>query len=94
MWDFLSGIGSNISNGLTNLNNFAGNLDNLGGAISGAGALYGAYQQQRNAKKQMKLNQDAFEFNKMLSQREIDRQNKADEDLYQAFKNSSYYRGA
>ncbi|CUU77697.1 hypothetical protein CDQ71_00295 [Campylobacter hyointestinalis subsp. hyointestinalis] len=94
MWDFLSGIGSNISSGLTNLNNFAGKLDNLGGVIGGAGALYSAYQQQKNAKKQMKLQQDAFDFNKMLSQREIDRQNRADEDLYQAFRNSSYYRGA
>ncbi|RAZ49220.1 hypothetical protein [Campylobacter hyointestinalis] len=94
MWDFLSNIGSNISNGLTNLNDFAGNYSNLGGLMGGAGALYSAYQQQKNAKKQMDLQRDAFNFNKALSQREIDRQNKADEDLYQAFRNSSYYRGA
>ncbi|RAZ38054.1 hypothetical protein [Campylobacter hyointestinalis] len=94
MWDFLSNIGSNISNGLTNLNDFADNYSNLGGLMGGAGMLYSAYQQQKNAKKQMDLQRDAFNFNKALSQREIDRQNKADEDLYQAFRNSSYYRGA
>ena len=45
------------------------------------------------ANKQMDLQKDAFNFNKMLTQREIDRQNRADDDLYQAFRNSSYYRG-
>ncbi|MEE3744621.1 hypothetical protein [Campylobacter porcelli] len=94
MLDFLKGIGSGLSNGLTNLNNFAGEFKNLGGLIGGAGALYSAYQQQRNAKKQMDLQKEAFNFNKMLTQREIDRQNRADDDLYQAFRNSSYYRGA
>ena len=94
MLDFLKGIGSGLSNVLTNLNNSVGNWDNLGGLIGGDGALYSAYQQQRNAKKQMDLQKEAFNFNKMLTQREIDRQNRADDDLYQAFRNSSYYRGA
>lgn len=93
MLNFLGNIGSSITNGLTGLNNYAGNFSNLGGLIGGAGALYSAYQRQRNAKKQMDLQKNAFNFNKMLSQREIDRQNKADDDLYQAFRNSSYYRG-
>ena len=93
MLDFLKGIGSGLSNGLTNLNNSVGNWDNLGGLIGGAGALYSAYQQQRNAKKELALQKEAFNFNKMLTQREIDRQNRADDDLYQAFRNSSYYRG-
>lgn len=94
MLNFLGNIGSSITNGLTGLNNYAGNFNNLGGLIGGAGALYSAYQQQRNAKKQMDLQKDAFNFNKMLTQREIDRQNRADDDLYTAFRNSSYYRGA
>ena len=94
MVHILKGIRSGLSSGLTNLNNSVGNCDNLGGLIGGAGALYSAYQQQRNAKKQMDLQKDAFNFNKMLTQREIDRQNRADDDLYQAFRNSSYYRGA
>lgn len=93
MLNFLGNIGSSITSGLTNLNNYASNFKDLGGLIGGAGALYSAYQQQRNAKKQMDLLKDEFNFNKMLTQRQIDRQNKADDDLYQAFRNSSYYRG-
>ena len=93
MLNFLGNIGSSITSGLTKLDNYAGNFKNLGGLIGGAGELYSAYQQQRNAKKQMDLLKDEFNFNKMLTQREIDRQNKADDDLYQAFRSSSYYRG-
>lgn len=94
MLNFLRNIGSSITSGLTELDNYAGNFKNLGGLIGGAGELYSAYQKQRNAKKQMDLLKDEFNFNKMLTQRQIDRQNKADDDLYQAFRNSSYYRGA
>ncbi|WP_086290850.1 hypothetical protein [Campylobacter devanensis] len=94
MLNFLKNIGSGITSGLTNLNNYASNFKDLGGLIGGAGALYSAYQKQRNAKKELALQKEAFNFNKMLAQRDIDRQNKADDDLYQAFRNSSYYRGA
>ena len=93
MLNFLGNIGSGITSGLTGLDNYAGQFSNLGGLIGGAGALYSAYQKQRNAKKQMDLLKDEFNFNKMLTQRQIDRQNKADDDLYQAFRSSSYYRG-
>ena len=93
MLNFLENIGSGITNGLTGLDNYAGQFSNLGGLIGGAGALYSAYQKQRNAKKELALQKDAFNFNKMLAQRQIDRQNRADDDLYRAFRNSSYYRG-
>lgn len=94
MLNFLRNIGSSITNGLTELDNYAGQFSNLGGVIGGAGELYSAYQKQRNAKKELALQKEAFNFNKMLAQRDIDRQNRADDDLYRAFRNSNYYRGA
>ncbi|MGH1601567.1 hypothetical protein [Campylobacter majalis] len=75
----------------TGLNNSLSNLD-WGKAIGGAGALWSAYNQSKNAKDALKLQKDAYNFNKMLSQREINRQDKAQNSLYDAWNNSSYAR--
>lgn len=57
-----------------------------------AGGLYSGLQQQKAANKALKMQQDAFDFNKMLSQREIDRQDRAQQDLYNAYNASTYAR--
>lgn len=71
-------LGSNPNGGSSNL---------LG--LLGAGAkMYGDYQSQKMAQKQYALQKQAFDFNKMLSQREINRQNTAQNALNQAWSNS------
>lgn len=57
-----------------------------------AGGLYSGLQQQKAANKALQMQQDAFDFNKMLSQREIDRQDRAQQDLYNAYNASTYAR--
>lgn len=67
-------------------------LNNNSEGLGALGGLYGAYNQQNMANKQYKLQKDAYNFNKMLSQREIDRQNNADKSLANAWSNSSYVK--
>jgi hypothetical protein len=57
-----------------------------------AGGLYSGLQQQKAANKALKMQQDAFDFNKMLSQREIDRQNRAEQNLYDGWNASTFAR--
>lgn len=57
-----------------------------------AGGLYSGLQKQKAANKALQMQQDAFDFNKMLSQREIDRQDRAQQDLYNAYNASTYAR--
>lgn len=57
-----------------------------------AGGLYSGLQQQKAANKALQMQQDAYNFNKMLSQREIDRQDAADKRLYDAYNASTYAR--
>lgn len=47
---------------------------------------------EKMAKKQFNLQKQAFDYNKMLSDREIERQNRADNALWEAYNNSSYAR--
>lgn len=63
------------------------NLLNVAGL---AGGLYSGLQQQKAANKALKMQQDAYDFNKMLSQREIDRQNRAQQALYDGWNASSF----
>lgn len=83
-WSLLKGagewLGKNGANGVSNWQNVLG----LGGNI------YGAYQQQKAAKDALNLQKDAFNWNKMLSQREIDKQNRAQNSLDTAWGMSSY----
>lgn len=57
-----------------------------------AGGLYSGLQQQKAANKALQMQQDAFDFNKMLSQREIDRQNRAEQNLYDGWNASTFAR--
>lgn len=61
-------------------------------ALGIGGNLYSGYQQQKAANKSLDLQKQAFDFNKMLSQREIDRQNRAEQNLANAWTNSSFYK--
>lgn len=58
--------------------------------IGALGGLYGAYAQQRMGDKQFKMQRDAFNYNKMLSERERKRQEEAEMALQQGFKNSGF----
>lgn len=49
------------------------------------GALWGAYNQQKQAKKMFDLQKQAFDFNKMLSNRQLERENMAQQNLNDAF---------
>lgn len=57
-----------------------------------AGGLYSGLQQQKAANKALQMQQDAYNFNKMLSQREIDRQNRAEQNLYDGWNASTFAR--
>lgn len=61
-------------------------------AIGVLGGLYGAYNTQDMAGKNFNLQRDAFNYNKMLSKRQIKRQDASDASLKAAFNNSSYVR--
>lgn len=83
-WDWLKGgdATKNIMN------------SNLGALAGGAGALWGAYNQQKMAKDNFKLQKEAFDYNKMLSEEERKRRNLADQNLANAWGNSTYGYGA
>lgn len=57
-----------------------------------AGGLYSGLQQQKAANKALQMQQEAYNFNKMLSQREIDRQNRAEQNLYDGWNASTFAR--
>lgn len=65
---------------------------NLLNAAGLAGGLYSGLQQQKAANKALQMQQDAYDFNKMLSQREIDRQNRAEQNLYDGWNASTFAR--
>lgn len=58
--------------------------------IGALGGLYGAYSQQQMGKKQFGLQKDAYNYNKMLSEREKKRQDEAEMALQQGFSNSGF----
>ncbi|EDP4043784.1 hypothetical protein FV946_08500, partial [Campylobacter jejuni] len=49
------------------------NFDRLGNVLGAGGALYGAYNQQKMAKKNFDLQKDAYNFNKYLANEELNR---------------------
>ncbi|MDX2323513.1 hypothetical protein [Campylobacter hepaticus] len=57
------------------------NFDRLGNILGMGGALYGAYNQQKMAKKNFDLQKDAYNFNKYLAQEELRRRKNMENNL-------------
>ena len=64
-------------------------LDDNSKAIGTLGGLYSAYSTQDMAKKQYNLQKDAYNFNKMLAEREIENQDDAKSQFAYGFSNSN-----
>lgn len=91
-WNFLDML-KGVGNGALGLFSGSGRgTPNWLQAVGLAGGLYSGLQQQKAANKALQMQQDAYNFNKMLSQREIDRQDRAQQDLYNAYNASTYAR--
>jgi hypothetical protein len=58
--------------------------------IGALGGLYGAYSQHQMGQDMYKLQKDAYNYNKMLSEREKKRQEEAEMALAQGFNNSGF----
>ncbi|EAJ5194574.1 hypothetical protein RLQ69_001917 [Campylobacter jejuni] len=56
-------------------------FDRLGNVLGGGGALYGAYNQQKMAKKNFDLQKDAYNFNKYLANEELNRRKNIENKL-------------
>lgn len=57
-----------------------------------AGNLYSNLRRENRENKYTKMKMDEYNFNKMLSQREIDRQNRAEQNLYDGWNASTFAR--
>ena len=92
-WDW---GGSNITQGaggfLSWLGGDAGGTPNWLTALGTGGALWSAYNQNKAAKQAFKLNKDAYDFNKMLSQRQLQRENQANQNLVNAWNASNFHK--
>ncbi len=87
-WELLKGVGNGALGWLGKEGgNGVGNWQNLLGTT---GNIYGAYSQQKAVNKALKIQEDAYNWNKMLSQRQIDKENEAQRNLNSAWANSSY----
>lgn len=71
------------------LNNNKGALDGIASLVGNIGGAWGAYNQQKMAKKNFALQQDAYNYNKMLSEEERKRRDIQDKAINQAFANST-----
>ncbi|QCD52808.1 hypothetical protein [Campylobacter sp. RM16192] len=65
---------------------------NILSALGTAGAIYDGYQKQKIANKALKYQKEAFDFNKMLSKRQIDRENRANQNLINAWNASNFQK--
>ncbi|EAL9330051.1 hypothetical protein DYW93_09130, partial [Campylobacter jejuni] len=63
------------------------NFDRLGNVLGGAGALYGAYNQQKMAQKNYELQKDAYNFNKYLANEELNRRKNMENKLQNVWSN-------
>lgn len=59
-------------------------------ALGMAGNMYSGIAQQQAAKNLMKQQKAAFDFNKMLSERQISRENQANQNLLNAWNSSAF----
>lgn len=67
--------------------------NNAGDILKYGGALWSAFNQQNMGKKNFKLQQDAYNYNKMLSDRELGRQDRANKTLNDAWNASMFGKG-
>lgn len=96
----IGGVASGKNNGgggssggfLSWLGGDAGGTPNWLTALGTGGALWSAYNQNKMAKKAFKLNKDAYDFNKMLSQRQLQRENQANQNLVNAWNASNFHK--
>ncbi|EAJ6642969.1 hypothetical protein E5173_07320 [Campylobacter coli] len=63
------------------------NFDRLGNVLGAGGALYGAYNQQKMAKKNFDLQKDAYSFNKFLANEELNRRKNMENKLQNIWSN-------
>ncbi|EDP3342157.1 hypothetical protein HPX46_000454 [Campylobacter jejuni] len=63
------------------------NFDRLGNVLGAGGALYGAYNQQKMAKKNFDLQKDAYSFNKFLANEELNRRKNMENKLQNVWSN-------
>ncbi|WP_181001447.1 hypothetical protein [Campylobacter concisus] len=95
----IGGVASGKNNGggssggfLSWLGGDAGGTPNWLTALGTGGALWSAYNQNKAAKQAFKLNKDAYDFNKMLSQRQLQRENQANQNLVNAWNASNFHK--
>ena len=83
--DYVNGTMNFGKSGMNFLNDNSKGLGALGG-------LWGAYSQQSMGNKMFGLQKDAYNYNKLLSERERKRQEEQDANFASGFANSSYGR--
>ena len=71
-------------------NSDAAGTPNWMNALGMAGGIYSGIAQQQAAKNMMKQQKAAFDFNKMLSERQISRENQANQNLLNAWNSSAF----
>lgn len=71
-------------------NSDAAGTPNWMNALGMAGNMYSGIAQQQAAKNLMKQQKAAFDFNKMLSERQISRENQANQNLLNAWNSSAF----
>ena len=71
-------------------NSDAAGTPNWMNALGMAGNMYSGIAQQQAAKNLMKQQKAAFDFNKMLSERQIARENQANQNLLNAWNSSAF----
>lgn len=87
-WDFFKNAGGKALNWLGNSD--AAGTPNWMNAAGIGGAIYGAAAQQNMFNKMMKQQKATFDFNKMLAERQISRENQANQNLFNAWNSSNF----
>ena len=80
--DYINKAGGYINDGLSWMDKYSQPIGTLGG-------LYSAYNQQHMANKMYGLQKDAYNYNKMLSEREKKKQDQAQASFQTGFTNSN-----